>query len=78
MTNGAPEPAQLIIPPARDGHRRSFSEADKRRIVEEVGQPGASLSEVARRYWDSGACAVSVEAGAQAERYTNVRHGADR
>jgi Transposase len=49
MTNGLPEPA-LIIPPARDGHRRSFSEADKRRIVDEAGQPGASLSEVARRY----------------------------
>ena len=36
--------------PARDGHRRSFSETDKRRIVQEAGQPGASLSEVARRY----------------------------
>jgi hypothetical protein len=49
MTNGSPEPT-LIIPPARDGHRRSFSEADKRRIVEEAMQPGANLSEVARRY----------------------------
>jgi hypothetical protein len=49
MTNGLPEQA-LIVPPARDGHRRSFSEADKRRIVEEAGQPDASLSEVARRY----------------------------
>jgi len=49
MTNGSPEPT-LIVPPARDGHRRSFSEADKRRIVEEAGQPGARLSEVARRY----------------------------
>jgi len=49
MTNDAPEQT-LIVPPARDGHRRSFSEADKRRIVEESGQPGASLSEVARRY----------------------------
>ena len=49
MTDGAPVPA-LIIPPARDGHRRSFSEADKRRIVEEAGRPGVSLSEVARRY----------------------------
>ena len=49
MTSGSPEPA-LIVPPARDGHRRAFSEADKRRIVEEAGQPGASLSEVARRY----------------------------
>ena len=49
MTNGAPEPT-LIVPPARDGRRRSFNEADKCRIVEEAGQPGASLSEVARRY----------------------------
>jgi transposase-like protein len=47
MTNGSPE-QPLIIPPARDGHRRTFSEADKRRIVERAGQPGASLSEVAR------------------------------
>jgi len=49
MTNGSPE-QMLIIPPARDGHRRSFSEADKRRIVEQAEQPGASASEVARRY----------------------------
>jgi transposase-like protein len=49
MTNGSPEQT-LILPPARDGHRRSFSEADKRRIVEEAAQAGASLSEVARRY----------------------------
>ena len=35
----SPEPT-LIVPPARDGHRRSFSEADKRRIVDEAGQPG--------------------------------------
>jgi transposase len=49
MTNGSPE-QPLIVPPARDGRRRSFSDADKRRIVEEAGQPGASLSEVARRY----------------------------
>jgi len=49
MTNGSAEPT-LVVPPARDGHRRAFSEADKRRIVEEAGQPGASLSEVARRY----------------------------
>ena len=49
MTYGSLEPT-LIVPPARDGHRRSFSEADKRRIVEQAAQPGASLSEVARRY----------------------------
>jgi transposase len=39
-----------IVPPAREGHRRAFSDEDKRRIVEEAAQPGASLSEVARRY----------------------------
>ena len=38
------------MPPAREGHRRQFSEADKRRIVEEAARPSASLSEVARGY----------------------------
>jgi hypothetical protein len=47
MTYGCAEP---IVPPAREGHRRKFGEADKRRIVEEAVQPDASLSEVARRY----------------------------
>ena len=47
MTYGCAEP---IVPPAREGHRRKFIEADKRRIVEEAVEPGASLSEVARRY----------------------------
>lgn len=39
-----------IVPPARDGHRRRFSEADKRRILEEALQPGASIAAIARRY----------------------------
>ena len=39
-----------IVPPAREGHRRVFSEDDKRRIVGEATQPGASLSAVARSY----------------------------
>ena len=47
MTYGG---AETIVPPAPEGHRRKFSEADKSRIVEEAVQPGASLSEVARRY----------------------------
>jgi hypothetical protein len=47
MTYGCAEP---IVPLSREGHRRKFSEADKRRIVEQAVQPGASLSEVARRY----------------------------
>jgi transposase-like protein len=49
MTNGSPVSGP-IVPPAREGHRRQFSEGDKRRIVEEAVQPGASLSEVARGY----------------------------
>jgi hypothetical protein len=44
MTYGGADP---IVLPAREGHRRKFSEADKSRIVEEAVQPGASLSEVA-------------------------------
>jgi|HubBroStandDraft_3_1064219.scaffolds.fasta_scaffold120408_1 hypothetical protein len=49
MTYGSPVPGP-IVPPAREGHRRRFNEADKYRIVEEASQAGASLSEVARRY----------------------------
>jgi transposase-like protein len=49
MTNGSPVPGP-IVPPAREGHRRRFNEADKYQIVEEASQAGASLSEVARRY----------------------------
>jgi transposase-like protein len=47
--NGAPDAAP-IVPPARAGRRRWFSEVDKRRIVAEAALPGAILSEVARRY----------------------------
>jgi transposase-like protein len=39
-----------IVPPARAGHRRRFSEADRRHILAEADEPGASISEVARRY----------------------------
>ncbi len=39
-----------IIPRAREGHRRRFSERDKRQIFEETMQPGARLSEVGRCY----------------------------
>ena len=42
--------APLIVPPARAGHRRRFSEADRRHILAEADQPDASVSEVARRY----------------------------
>jgi hypothetical protein len=45
----APSPGP-IVPPARTGHRRRFSEADRRHILAEAAEPGASVSEVARRY----------------------------
>ena len=40
----------LIVPPEREGHRRRFNDADRRRILAEAELPGASLSEIARRY----------------------------
>jgi hypothetical protein len=45
----SPPPAP-IVPPAREGHRRRFSDADKRRILEEAAQPDASVAQIARRY----------------------------
>ena len=39
-----------IVPPPREGHRRRFSEADRRHILAEAAKPGASVSEVARRF----------------------------
>jgi hypothetical protein len=45
------EPSTVpIFPPPRAGHRRRFSEADRRHILAEGAKPGASISEVARRY----------------------------
>jgi len=41
--------APLVLPP-RAGHRRQFDEADRRHILVEAAEPGASVSEVARRY----------------------------
>jgi hypothetical protein len=72
--SSARSPAPIVLP-ARKGHRRRFSEADQRRILAEAASPGASLSEVARRYgiarrvlcrWrqeqaSGGACFVNVE-----------------
>lgn len=46
--SSAPLPAPIV--PAREGHRRRFSEADQGRILAEAASPGASVSEVARRY----------------------------
>jgi hypothetical protein len=44
-----PSPAP-IVPPPRAGHRRRFSETDRRRILAEAAKPGANISEIARRY----------------------------
>jgi hypothetical protein len=48
MTNDLPP--RPIVRPARDGHRRTFGQDDKLRIVAEASQPGANLSAVARSY----------------------------
>jgi transposase-like protein len=40
----------LIVPTPRSGHRRRFSETDRRHILAEAATPGANISEVARRY----------------------------
>ena len=39
-----------IVPRPREGHRRRFSDADKRRILDQAGQAGASAAEIARHY----------------------------
>ena len=43
-------PAGPIVPRPREGHRRRFSDADKRQILDQAGQAGASAAGVARRY----------------------------
>jgi len=49
--NSAPE-SRRTAPTAREGRRprRSWSRADKQRIVEEALRPGASVADVARRH----------------------------
>src|SRR6266446_6600107 len=37
-----------IVPPAREGRRRSFSEADKQQILQEAMRPDAGFCKVAR------------------------------
>jgi hypothetical protein len=39
-----------VVPPVRGGHRRRFSDAQRTHILAEAARPGASVSEVARRY----------------------------
>ncbi len=53
MPKETPSTPSGYIPSARSGgsgRRRNFSEADKKRIVDEAQRPGASVSGVARRY----------------------------
>ena len=53
MLREIPSGPSRYIPSARSGgsgRRRNFSEADKRRIVEETCREGASVSGVARKY----------------------------
>lgn len=45
----SPDPLP-IVPPSQPGHRRKFSESDRRHILAEADEPGVSVSEVARRY----------------------------
>lgn len=45
----SPDPLP-IVPPAQAGHRRKFSESDRRHILAEADEPGVSVSEVARHY----------------------------
>jgi len=42
------EPTAVV--PVRKGHRRRFSEAEKRQILKETAQPGASTAMIARRF----------------------------
>jgi hypothetical protein len=44
------QPPAPIVPPAREGHRRRFSDADKRRILEQAAQSDASVAQISRRY----------------------------
>lgn len=43
-------PQEPVVLPPREGHRRRFSEAEKRRILREADWPEASMAKVARRY----------------------------
>lgn len=43
-------PEVEVITPARPSRRRRFNADEKRRMLEEAGAPGNSVSEVARRY----------------------------
>ena len=50
LTYPSSQLAGPIVARPREGHRRRFSDGDKRWIIQEAAQPGASAAEVARRY----------------------------
>src|SRR5258708_6742091 len=50
LSHGLSHDLRPTIPPAREGRRRKFSEADKRQILEQAVLPDACFAEVARRY----------------------------
>src|SRR5258706_8153099 len=50
LSHGLSHDLHPTIPPAREGRRRKFSEADKRQILEQAMLPDACFAEVARRY----------------------------
>jgi transposase-like protein len=50
LNHGLSHDLRPAIPPAREGRRRKFSEADKRQILEQAILPDACFAEVARRY----------------------------
>jgi hypothetical protein len=50
VTYPSSESPAPVVPPARAGHRRRFSEADRRHILAEAAKPGVNISETVRRY----------------------------
>jgi hypothetical protein len=50
LSHGLSHDLRPTIPPAREGRRRKFSEANKRQILEQAILPDACFAEVARRY----------------------------
>jgi hypothetical protein len=68
-----------VVPPARDGHRRRFSEADKRRILEEAAEPNASLAKIARfgAFYADGSKALLFHHGGGATAHRHHRNPAE-
>src|ERR1700687_1556290 len=61
--------ASPIVPPAREGRRRRFSEADKWQILLEAMRPDARFSEVARVFY----YLLSISIGAPARGATRLK-----